>query len=50
MCDNKSYMYDIEPSYSKVSFGIKDSVSNGEWTGKIDFEITNFYGKSVCDY
>ena len=38
-------MYDIEPSYSKVSFGSKDSVSNGECTGKIDIEITNFNGK-----
>ena len=47
MCNNKSYMYDIEPSYSKVSFGIKDSVSNGEFTGKIDFEITNFNVKKI---
>ena len=45
MCNNKSYMYDIEPSYCKVSFGSKDSVSNGEWTSKIDVEITNFNGK-----
>ena len=40
-------MYDIEPIYSKVYFGRKDSVSNGECTGKIDVEITNFNGKKL---
>ena len=40
-------MYDIKPSLSKPSFGMNYRVSNGDFFGKIDSQITNFDNEKV---